>query len=303
MGVIAFVQSSGSTREVLQAAYSKEHVTTPVNSLPQFASPGVTPEEGNTSTTFRYEIGYRDDDGDRPVKAQVVIDDVAYDLMTDYPEGPFTEWTGFYHETPLTVGDDHTYRFVFSDGKAELRIPDPLQGPEVFTGPLVAPPTSAPTLSLPTLEPAEGDALTLRTFSVVYTDGEGDAPAVAQVVIDGVAHDMTGQGTDYRLGVTFTYSTTLSQGEHEYHFAFGDGVHGARLPASGSTTESVVDELQRIVVLASHAEDGEVVAGEELSLGFDATDVPEGQVASIEWVSDLDGSLGTGEEVTFSLSE
>ncbi len=303
VGVIAFVQSSGTTREILQAAYSRQYVTTPVNSLPQFASPGVTPEEGNTSTTFRYEIGYRDDDGDRPVKAQVVIDGVAYDLMTDYPDGPFTEWTGFYHETPLTVGDDHTYRFVFSDGKAELRIPDPVQGPEVFTGPLVAPPTSAPTLSLPSVEPAEGDGLTLRTFSVIYTDGEGDEPVNAQLIIDGVAYNMTGQGTDYEQGVTYTYSVRIGPGEHEYHYEFGDGVHGTRLPSDGSRTVSARYELDRVQIRTPDAIDGVVVVGDAVTLGFDDEGVPAGLIASYLWESDLDGVLGQGPEVTFTLSE
>ncbi len=302
VGVIAFVQSAGTTPEVLQAAYSKEHRSSPVNNYPEFANPGVTPEQGNTSTTFRYGIGYRDADGDAPVNAQVVIDGLVYDLQTDHPEGPFTEWTGYYHETPLTVGDDHNYRFVFSDGKAELRIPDPTQGPEHFAGPVVDPPTSAPTLSLPSLEPAEGDALTLRTFSVVYTDGEDDAPVAAHVVIDGIEHEMTGQGTDYRLGVTYTASTTLAPGEHEYFFSFGDGVHGARLPASGSEAASVAEDLQRIVVLASHAEDGTVSEVEQVVLGFNDTDVPEDLVASLAWTSDIDGPLGEGEDVTFSLS-
>ncbi|MCK5252016.1 MAG: hypothetical protein KAQ96_03670, partial [Thermoplasmata archaeon] len=222
-----------------------------------------------------------------------------YDLQADH-DGPYTEWLGYYHETPLTVGD-HTFRFVFSDGKAELRIPDPTTGgPVHFEGPTVDPPTSAPTLSLAFLEPADGDTLTLRTFSVVYTDGEGDVPRTAQVVIDGVAHDMTGDGTDYRLGVTYTYSTTLSAGDHEYHFSFGDGIHGARLPAMDESVESVVDDLQRIVVLASHAEDGEVVLGEEVTLGFDDEDVAEGHITSYLWESDIDGILGREKEVTFT---
>jgi len=300
VGVVAFLQSAGTTREVVQAGYMKDHIASPVNTLPEFANPGVDPEVGNTSTTFRFEVGYRDADDDRPVKAQVVIDDVSYDLRNDHPEGPFTEWMGFYHETPLTVGD-HTYRFVFSDGKAELRIPDPTTGgPTTFDGPTVEPPTSAPTLAQASIEPPTGDPLTERTFSVVYTDGEDDAPTIAQVVIDGVAYDMTGQGTNYRLGVTFTFSTTLPAGDHEYHFTFGDGIHGARLPASDETVESVVDELQRIVVLASHAEDGEVVVGESVTLGFDDDGVPAGLVTSYLWGSDLDGVLGREAEVTFT---
>jgi thiol-disulfide isomerase/thioredoxin len=300
VGVIAFIQSSGTTREVVQAGYMKEHITTPVNAYPEFTNPGVSPERGNTSTTFRYEIGYRDADNDRPVKAQVVIDGLPYDLQTDHPEGPFTDWLGYYHETPLTVGDDHTYRFVFSDGTVELRIPDPITGPAEFDGPIVDPPTSAPTLALGSVEPQGADVLTELTFSVVYTDGEGDPPTVAHVVIDGVPYDMTGHGTDYRLGVTFTYSTVLPAGEHEYHFSFGDGIHGARLPAQDESVESVVPDLQRIVVLASHAEDGEVVLGESVTLGFDDEGVPDGLVVAYLWESDLDGVYGREAEVTFT---
>ena len=114
---------------------------------------------------------------------------------------------------------------------------------------------------------------------------------------------MTGSGTDYRLGVTFTYSTTLPPGDHEYHFSFGDGIHGARLPARDEFVESVVDDLQGIVVLASHAEDGEVVVGETVTLGFDDEGVPPGLVVSYLWESDLDGVLGREAEATFTLSE
>jgi thiol-disulfide isomerase/thioredoxin len=302
VGILAFVQSAGTTKEVLQAGYVKEHVTTPVNSIPEFSNPSVTPETGNTSTTFRYEIGYRDDDDQRPVMAQVLIDGIAYDLQTD-STGPWVEWVPFYHETPLTVGDDHTYSFRFSDGEAQLLIPDPTSGPASFEGPLVEPPSSAPTLSLATIEPAEGDALTERTFSVVYTDGENDPPLIAQIVIDGVAHNMTGDGTDYQMGVTYTYSVVLDAGDHEFHFTFGDGIHGARLPASGENVESVIPDLERIVVLASHAEDGEVVVGESVTLGFDDDGVPSGLVVSYLWESDLDGVYGREAEVTFTPSE
>jgi thiol-disulfide isomerase/thioredoxin/chitodextrinase len=299
VGVLAFIQSAGATKEVVQAGYMKEHITTPTNTLPELTNHGVTPDVGNTSTTFRYQVDYRDADNDRPVKAQVFIDDVAYDLQAD-TDGPFTDWTNYYHETPLTVGDDHTYRFVFSDGTAELRIPDPTTGPDHFVGPTVDPPTSAPTLALASVEPQGGDALRERTFSVVYTDGEGDVPTIAHVVIDGVAHDMIGQGTNFQLGVTFTYSTLLPAGDHEYHFSFGDGIHGARLPASDEAIESVVPDLQGVVVLASHAQDGEVVEGESVTLGFDDEGVPDGHIAAYSWESDIDGVLGQQQEVTFT---
>jgi len=137
---------------------------------------------------------------------------------------------------------------------------------------------------------------------VVYTDGEGDAPSIAQIVIDGVAHNMTGDGTDYSKGVTFTYSALLSAGDNEFHMIFGDGIHGARLPAQGENVESVTDDLQRIVVLTSHAEDGEVVLGEEVKLGFLPDSVPVRAVTSYHWESNVDGTLGNEAEVTFTPS-
>lgn len=298
VGVIAFVQSAG-TKEVLQAGYMKEHRA--ANTVPEFANPSVTPSSGNTSTVFRYEIGYRDDEGDEPVRAQVIIDGNAHDLAWDH-DGPLTEWTGFHYETTLPVGDEHTYGFLFSDGTSEFLIPDPSQGTDRFEGPVVVPPTSAPTLTLATLTPSEGDPLTVFTFSVLYTDGEGDAPQLAQVIIDGMAHDMAGDGTDYASGVTFRYYTVLKGGDHEYHIRFGDGVHGARLPSEGNSTVKVRYEVDRILVLSDHARDGQVSEVEEVVLGFDWTDTEEGIPVFFRWWSDVDGELGASDEVTVNLS-
>ena len=298
VGVIAFVQSTG-TKEVLQAGYMKEHRD--VNTVPEFANPSVTPSSGNTSTEFRYEIGYRDDEGDEPVKAQVIIDGTAHDLTWDH-DGPLTEWTGFHYETTLPVGDDHTYGFLFSDGTSEFLIPDPNQGSNSFEGPVVVPPTSAPTLTLATLTPSEGDPLTVFIFSVLYTDGEGDAPQVAQVVIDGMSHDMTGDGTDYAAGVEFRYYTVLVGGDHEYHIQFGDGVHGARLPSEGNSTVKVRYEIDRVLVLSDIAKDGQVSEVEEVVLGFDWTDTSGSNDLDFLWRSDMDGELGASDEATFTLS-
>jgi len=301
IGVVAFVQSAGTSKEVLQTGYMKEFIASSTNKVPELSNPSVTPETGNTSTTFRYEVQYMDRDNDRPVSSKLFVGGLSYTMQTD-SSGPWDEWVTYYHETALTVGDDHTYSFSFSDGNGEVLLPDPTSGPSSFDGPVVEPPSSAPTLSLATIEPVEGDALTLRTFSVVYTDGEGDEPSIAQIVIDGVAYNMTGSGTDYQQGVTFTYATLLSAGDHEIHMIFGDGIHGARLPAQGDNIESVTDDLQRIVVLASHAEDGEVVFGQEVKLGFLPDGVPVRAVTSFSWESDKDGFLGDEAEVTFTPS-
>jgi hypothetical protein len=296
IGVVAFVQSNGSTREVLQTGFMKDHIASPANEPPELSSPVLTPEEGNTSTTFRYEVQYRDPDDEPAISAQLFIDDMPVD-MTSYHTGPWTDWVTYHHETPLTVGDDHSYYFVFSDGMREVRLPDPATGPGFFTGPVVEPPSFAPTLTNGMVNPPVGDPLDTRTFSVVYTDGENDAPRVAQIVIDGVAHDMTGHGTDYTLGVTFTYSTTLTVGEHEYYFQFGDGIHGARLPANDTTVDSVVEDLQRIVVLCNSPEGDQTTTLDLVTFDFDEEGVAPGTIVGYLWESSLIGELS--QERTF----
>ena len=300
VGIVAFVQAQAS-KEVLQTAYAKEHITTTPNSIPEVRDGTVTPAVGDTSTTFSYEVQYRDADNERPVTAKVFIDDLGYDLWTS-SSGPWTDWQTFTHETALTVGADHTYRFSFSDGIEEVRLPDPGPGPTTYSGPEVGPPTMAPTLGNGAVTPSGGDALTLRTFSVVYTDGENDAPTVAQVVIDGVAMDMTPGGTDYTQGVTFTYSTTLAAGDHEYHFGFGDGVHGARLPTTGSMHEMVPEGLHRITVLSDNAMDGQVAEDEVVTLVFDDSDVDLTETFTFLWESDLVGTLSSTGTLETALS-
>jgi hypothetical protein len=83
------------------------------------------------------------------------------------------------------------------------------------------------------VDPDQGGPDTTFTFKVHYYDPEGTAPSVAQVVIDGQAHAMTGGGS----GTDYSYSCTgaeMGGGTHSYHFYFEDGTHlGARLPTAG----------------------------------------------------------------------
>jgi hypothetical protein len=86
---------------------------------------------------------------------------------------------------------------------------------------------TTPVLSADIVAPASGDISTTFTYSVTYSDPEGDPPTVHDVIIDGTHYAMPpiDMAPDYTLGAAFEYATTLSYGSHEYQFAFDDG-HG-----------------------------------------------------------------------------
>jgi len=90
-----------------------------------------------------------------------------------------------------------------------------------------------PQLQSPEVSPTSGGVADTYTFSVRYVDPDGDAPAVKDVIVDGVPHAMTlfsGQAANgwYR------YATALPSGEHSFYCAFEDGRgESARAPLAG----------------------------------------------------------------------
>ncbi|HUT03467.1 MAG TPA: PQQ-binding-like beta-propeller repeat protein [bacterium] len=90
-----------------------------------------------------------------------------------------------------------------------------------------------PTLSGGSVSPSSGDTDTEFEYTVHYYDADGDAPAAKNVLIGGAVHAMSLDSGDASDGA-YIYTTTLSGGQHEYHFIFSDGDGGSdRLPASG----------------------------------------------------------------------
>ncbi|MCA9758312.1 MAG: SUMF1/EgtB/PvdO family nonheme iron enzyme [Candidatus Eisenbacteria bacterium] len=63
-------------------------------------------------------------------------------------------------------------------------------------------------------------------FEVIYQDGDGDAPEVAEVWVDDVAYAMTAVTTSFETGALFRYEGTLNAGAHDHYYRFGDGHHG-----------------------------------------------------------------------------
>lgn len=96
------------------------------------------------------------------------------------------------------------------------------------------PVNTAPILSNSDISPSNGDTSTTFTFTVTYTDAEGDIPSYMNIDIDGTAYDMTLSSGSVSTGATYLYSTTLSEGTHNYYFTTSDGEYSDQLPSSGS---------------------------------------------------------------------
>lgn len=77
-------------------------------------------------------------------------------------------------------------------------------------------------LDNPTVTPRSGTTATVITFQVTYRNREGSAPDHINVVIDGVKHRMSGPGSNWKAGVTVTYSSKLPIGTHAISFEAAD---------------------------------------------------------------------------------
>jgi hypothetical protein len=95
-----------------------------------------------------------------------------------------------------------------------------------------------PVLSAGKATPGTGTTATVFTFSVTYSDAKGCAPNWVRVTVNGVGtFPMTGGGTSYDTGVTFTRALKLPAGTHTYSFAASSG-EGAGLQTTTLTSVS-----------------------------------------------------------------
>lgn len=91
------------------------------------------------------------------------------------------------------------------------------------------------------VSPAAGDRGTLFAFEATYIGASDRPPAVANVVIDGLAHSLLPVAGDPSEGRLYRYETYLTPGVHTYRFYFDDG-HGqvVRVPGSGDLSGPTV---------------------------------------------------------------
>ena len=103
-----------------------------VNHPPELSSGDVSPDSGDTSTTFTYTVKYYDQDGDSPSAKYVYIDGSPHTMSRI--SGSASNGT-YRYRTTLSAGS-HNYYFYFTDGNGGS---DRLPSSGTHSGPTVCP--------------------------------------------------------------------------------------------------------------------------------------------------------------------
>ncbi len=231
-----FSDGKAEVRAPISGVYYNPSVTVKngTNNPPTLASGKVTPLSGTTSTTFTYQVTYKDLDSDIPSSSsskRVVIDGGGY--LMEYVSGNHKTGAVYQFKTALIAGN-HNFYFSFSDGIATVRLP--VNG--TFSGPQVSQPSynNPPTLSVGSVSPMSGTNTTVFTYLVTYKDMDNNAPSLKNVYIVNKPYVMSFVSGSYSTGAVYQYKTTLNVGYHTFYFKFNDGKVAARLPANSNDT-------------------------------------------------------------------
>jgi PGF-CTERM protein len=105
-------------------------VTKP-NNAPTLTTALFNPDEGTRMDQFTFTIIYTDGENDHPTISYIYIDEVAYIMDPDGYQ--YDGGETFRYRSALDLGE-HTLRFLFNDGKNEVRFPasGTLPGPTVI---------------------------------------------------------------------------------------------------------------------------------------------------------------------------
>ena len=146
--------------------------------------------------------------------------------LNDNPSGDPTTLSAFKIIDMTTDPDTET---------ASSLVPQTIDGQQayayvdyVYAGPAYNDP---PALSSPQVSPPTGKPGATYTFTVRYTDEDGDVPSVKNVVLDGTPHAMTVGSGQAPANGWYNYAATLDLGSHSYYFYFEDG-HGESAPVA-----------------------------------------------------------------------
>ena len=104
---------------------------------------------------------------------------------------------------------------------------------------IITPKNDHPILSSGVVRPTKGDISTELTFTVIYTDIDGDDTPKVEVIIGENAYEMAKEDSNgngkSKDGIKYEYKTKLSKGTHNYYFQCDDNSGG---PNNTYTTES-----------------------------------------------------------------
>jgi hypothetical protein len=175
-------------------------------------SGGVNPAVGATKDTYTYSVVYTGQDNNPTIT--VNVDGTSYAMTKSITT---KEGVLYRYQTTLAQGTNHQFSFTSVDSSGTHTIPDNgvlYSGPQVFPFRITA--SLSPNTALP------GQKI---TYSAIYQDFAGLAPTQAEVDINGARHPLVKtSGTNYKTGVTYTYTTTsLPIGAYFHQWVFDDG--------------------------------------------------------------------------------
>ena len=211
-------------------------VVSAANTPPTLTSGLVSPSNAVYGTNVTYSVTYTDAENAAPSSVIVYIDGTIHTMVKFNPaDNTYTDGCVYvYWTTTLAIGT-HNYYFECSDGQLQARLPTS----GTYSGPVINPENVAPVLSSGSVSPSSGTLGTTFTYLVSYSDADNNAPSFIKVHIDGTSYDMVKQNPSdntYTDGCVYTYTTTLSLGNHNYYFECSDGAITIRLPVSGTYT-------------------------------------------------------------------
>jgi len=176
-----------------------------LRAVPQLSNFEVTPSSGDSSTQFTFRVVYMDASNQAPTEAKVFID-TPYDAPStgdatgNYPTYNMTrtrvgtpnyalgEPYHYYATTAsfpqgMRLTQENYYGFKFSNAQGSAVAPAPkptFMGPTVTSGA----PNLLPTLTNPGVSPNPCFDKNDTTFSVTYTDSDGDPPITMDLYIE-----------------------------------------------------------------------------------------------------------------------
>jgi 5-hydroxyisourate hydrolase-like protein (transthyretin family) len=197
--------------------------------------PAETPVWGKSTDSFTFRVTYADANGHPPSVhngvrgfVHLVIGDEVYE-MRPVSSSPNYRTGAVMAVTPSLTGGTYRYHFEAFDGWSWVRLPaNPASDYKLTVN-------RKPVLSDPSVTPSKGNSGQVFTYSVVYSDPDGNAPEFVKVYIDGSADSnariMTKadvSDNNYKDGVRYICKVSgLSVGSHTYFFTASDGTESA----------------------------------------------------------------------------
>lgn len=152
------------------------------NTPPVLYDGKVIPLKGQSTTVFTYSVTYKDLDNQAPLYVNAVIDDVRYPMVNWRASTTYRSGVEYRCTATLTTGT-HQFYFEASDGAnlvlfdnnlANTTV-DPIPGPYINDRPTFSGAQISPNVSIDQGQPV--------TYTVTYTDKDGDIPSAGYPVV------------------------------------------------------------------------------------------------------------------------